>query len=507
MMSGDKAELEAELFATQSRELAQRLGLTHQISCNDRGTTVTNYCLPTERGLTVTLSSCGTKLKGDLHHTVFGLTVAHHSNSTVLRSYAWPCNRKGLRATIACRGALLALPIDWTLAADALEIDDTRRELVLATFNAHLDQFGLDKLVLWNGRPVVEPPTTTVRIYVATEHYWEIFTYELAEGGDLLALLAEGVQSHRTNKGITAKFEPAKRVAHLGRLASPADWAEHGVSLTATPTRHVINASTVALDYGLVDTARGPEHVLLVLPSATDDAWPELVESLLAMLPEVEAAMKDAHRAPDWKRTYGTWSSGARAGQVRWPGKMPKAERAEHAAEQAAGDATRARAERLTKRLLVVVENIEDRTDHPRAPELLERLTAVKDRVHAMLPYRSDADFRRYVEGMVAREEKRRFARESGPASVARFGLDLGSRCRVLPAPWDEPKVERTGVVDRIKVVPTTTPMGSMPIVEHWRRVRLDGPSPLHVDAVVAIDDDWGGGEDLLRSYRRVTPL
>jgi hypothetical protein len=264
----------------------------------------------------------------------------------------------------------------------------------------------------------------------------------------------------------------------------------------------------VALDYGVVDTERGPEHVLVVLPSASEDAWLELVEAMLAMLVEVETAVLDARMAHDWKAIYGTWSSGKRADQVRWPGKMPESVRAEREREQAAGDATRARAEHLRKRLLSLVKNIEDVEDHPSAPEVLECMASVKDRVHAVLPYRNDgSDFRRYVDGMVRREEKRRFDRESGPASVARFGLDVGARCRVLPAPWDEPKVERTGVVVRVKVTPTTTRIGSLPIVEHWRLVRVDGYDQLRVDAVVAVEEDWSGGDDLLRSYRRVMPM
>lgn len=508
-MSHDKGAKEAELHHAKAQALATKLGMTSTVSYVDSlGAVHTNHATPIVDGLAVSLSNCGRKAKGDLHHTVFGLTVVHHSNSTITRSYAWPPTKKGLRAALACRDALLELPFDWTRDPNDLGINDTNRSLPLGVFDAHFDQFGVEHLVLWQGRPIVDAPTTTVRVYVATEYWWEVFTCELGEDADLHAMLAEGAADHRTNKSHLASFGRFDRVTHLGRTTADTLWAEHGVTgLTSTPARLAIGSHTTALDYGLVDTHRGPERVLVVLPSAGNVTWPELADHLLAMLPEVEWAKVAARQAHDWAKLYGTWASGARAGTVRWPGRMPKAERAQHEAEQRAGNAARAHLDRLQERLRVVVEDVESVTDHPSIPDYLDRLLEVRHRVHEALPYRHPADFRRYVERLAFRETAARLAREAEPSSVTRYGLNIDDRCRVLPAPWDMPAVERTGVVVRVKVVSTTTYIGKMPIVEHWRRVRVDGPDPEHLDAVVAVEEDWSDGEDLLRAYRRCVPI
>ena len=66
-------------------------------------------------------------------------------------------------------------------------------------------------------------------------------------------------------------------------------------------------------------------------------------------------------------------------------------------------------------------------------------------------------------------------------------------------------RAEREGTVEGIKVEKTTTHVGKMPVVEHYRWVRLDAGN--RVQAVVGVDADWNAHEDLLAHYRRCVPV
>ena len=506
-----------------ARAAAERLGLTHTIT-GAAGSGI--YCLPIERGLTVTITYIGRKPKGDDFIPVHGLSVAHHSSRVPSTAFAFPLSQVGLKAAKKLRAALLALPIDWTMAlAELASLTESQRAEIAATCEAAFVAFGEARLVLWRGREATPPapiPATPLRIYVCTATGWEVFADDLSAGDDLLALLRE---PHRPadGSGRVPRFGETRFACTLGYsdLRTPRgaeQWSAELPRLTGPYSRIAVDSDTTALDFGTIDTPRGLERVVLLLPDPS--AWCRRVEALLAEIDEAERVAEQGRRAPNYRTIYGTWSKGPRSGSIRWPGRLTKAERSEREREQTEGDAARALAARSLARLKeladdsvrVASEMRGDRTWSENASSLrpnliehIEQLLTVKSRVAALLPYPECQSFAHELDWMRDEIADRKREAAALPDSLARFGLAPGERCRVLPAPWDvrEGIGEREGVVLSASVELGETTVGRFPTIEHARKIRCDDGAIVNAYAAIECEVDTGA---VRRCVKEPTP-
>lgn len=314
---------------------ARKLGLLARVEANNGPL----YCLPLDRGLTIALvPSHLVTASIESRHLI--LRITHHSGRGLrgLPDLDWPATKPALASARCALAELLATGVYWSAELEEFvptgsQHDHASRsaEIIASEQRAFAAKSRLVRTAL---PPKPEPvPLMACRVYARQdrEGVWSSLSvgswlrHVTHQPADASALeIADAALAYSTRH---ATLRDGDRMAWQREDLPRLD--------VGSAVRGVLSASRSWLDFGVVQTSRGPERIVLVMHDPT--AWTQCVTLLEQAVERVEDARAEPHGV-NYRHVWGTWSKGERAGEIRFPASVPRDKRAEHLAEQAVFD-------------------------------------------------------------------------------------------------------------------------------------------------------------------------